>query len=306
MFGLLNIDKPVGSTSRDVVTRVESLVKPDKVGHAGTLDPLATGVLVLCVGRATRLVPYIQEQPKSYRAHFRLGCTSKTDDVEGEIRELTDAPEVTRSALESAIPRFVGHIEQVPPLYSAVKIKGRRAYNLARRGKQPVLAPRTVHVHTIEIVDYSYPCLTLDIECGSGTYIRAIGRDLGQALGSGAVMTELRRLRVGRFSVENAVNWKELSRECVEGQLLPASLALAGRPCCTVSDAERLRLTHGRDIPLPEVSSPPFGIAGATDIPDSTVESEAAPLVAVLDGNGDLVAVAEAVQTRLVPRQVFA
>ena len=303
MFGLLNIDKPAGITSRDVVTRVESLVKPDKVGHAGTLDPLATGVLVLCVGRATRLVPYIQEQPKSYRASFRLGCTSETDDVEGEVRELTDAPEVTHRALESALPQFLGHIEQVPPLYSAVKIKGRRAYNLARRGKQPKLAPRTVHVQTIEIVDFSYPGLTLDIECGSGTYIRAIGRDLGQALGSAAVMTELRRLRVGLFSVDNAVNWTELNRDNAEGQLLPASLALAGRPCCTVSDTERLRLTHGRDIPLPDVASRPFAVAGSTE---RTVESETAPLVAVLDGNGDLVAVAEPVQNRLVPRQVFA
>ena len=294
MFGLLNIDKPRGVTSRDVVDRVARLVKPHKVGHAGTLDPLATGVLVLCVGRATRLVPYIQEQPKEYRAAFRFGCTSDTDDIEGDVRELADAPEVSREGVQTAIPDFVGKIQQVPPRFSAVKIKGRRAYELARRGKEPELAARTVHVDRIDVVAFEYSMLTLDIECGSGTYVRAIGRDLGRAVGSGAIMTELRRERIGVFRAENALSGNELDRESIERGLLPPAMALAGRPCWTISDADALPLTQGRDLPICKAR-----IHAAHPPADGS-------LSAVVNQNGVLVAVVKRVQDRLVPRQVFA
>lgn len=304
VFGLLNIDKPGGITSRDVVDRVARLVKPDKVGHAGTLDPLATGVLVVCIGRATRLVPYIQEQTKIYRAVFRLGWTSDTDDVDGEARELADAPPVTRAALEAKLPEFTGSIEQVPPRFSAVKVKGRRAYDLARRGERPELAPRTVQVHGMRIVGLEYPELTLEIECGSGTYVRAIGRDLARAVGSAAVMTELRRLAVGVFREETAIRADGLSHAVVRRELLPPALALAGRVCCTLSDAELQRLKQGRDVPWGGVSirsgDPAAGFSHRPGDP------EADPLVAVFDGNGGLIAVGERQQTRLVPRQVFA
>jgi tRNA pseudouridine55 synthase len=301
MFGLLNIDKPAGVTSRDVVNRVARLVKPHKVGHAGTLDPLATGVLVLCVGRATRLVPYIQEQPKTYRAVFRFGCTSDTDDVAGDVIELSRAGEVTLDMLQAALPRFIGRIEQVPPRFSAVKIKGRRAYDLARRGKQPDLSPRTVEVHGIEVIKFTYPSLTLEIDCGSGTYVRAIGRDLGQAVGSGAIMTQLRRLRIGVFRVEDALDGNGLNRESVERALLPAALALAGRPCCTVTEPELSLLKHGRDVPCGKAE---FQSAQA-DSPVGPREPVENLLVSVVDENGRLVAVADKVRERLVPRQVF-
>src|SRR4051794_35109294 len=157
MFGLLNIDKPAGLTSRDVVNVVQRLVRPHKVGHAGTLDPLATGVLVVAIGPATRLVEYIQRMAKSYRAVFLLGRTSDTEDIEGKVAELPQAPVPNIEQIESATPRFVGMIDQRPPVYSALKVGGRRAYELARRGETIELAPRRVEVHSIDIVRYAYP-----------------------------------------------------------------------------------------------------------------------------------------------------
>src|SRR5436309_1327485 len=150
MFGLLNVEKPAGLTSRDVVNRVQRLVRPHKVGHAGTLDPLATGVLVLAVGPATRLVEYIQQMPKMYQSAFLLGRTSDTEDIEGNVTELSEPPIPNRKEIVSAISSFVGTIEQRPPAYSALKVAGRPAYKLARRGEEPQLAPRPVVVHSIE------------------------------------------------------------------------------------------------------------------------------------------------------------
>src|ERR1051325_1327760 len=171
MFGLLNINKPSGITSRRVVDRVARLVKPHKAGHAGTLDPLASGVLVVCVGQATRLIEYVQRMPKRYRATFLLGRSSPTEDIEGDVSELPGAPQPSLDQIEQAARGMLGQLAQRPPAFSAVKVDGRRSYDLARAGRAVELAPRTIEVHAIALVGYSYPQLELDIRCGSGTYV---------------------------------------------------------------------------------------------------------------------------------------
>ena len=288
-FGLLNIDKPAGVTSRKVVDVVARLVKPAKAGHAGTLDPLATGVLVVCVGPATRLIGMVQAQPKTYRATFRLGFRSDTDDIEGTVVETTPDPAVTQADVERLLPRFVGRIEQVPPQYSAVHVEGRRAYQLARRGEEVELKARTVEVYRIELLELTGRELRLEIECGSGTYIRSIGRDLGELLGCGAVMSDLVRTRIGPFRIEDAVQLDALSTESQPEKLLPATMAVSHLPRyqCSASELESIR--RGRPIRAGD-------IAGAQ-----------AAMVAIAAPDGSLAALAEydASGWSLAPRQVF-
>src|SRR4051794_35563280 len=179
--GLLVLDKPVGITSRDAVDRALGWFPPKtRVGHTGTLDPLASGVLVLCVGRATRLTEYVQAMGKTYVADVMLGGRSATDDAEGPITLVAVHRIPDRAAVEEALSHFVGRIEQVPPAYSAAKVGGRRAYDLARRGADVALAPRTVRVDAIDVRAFDYPRLTLEVRCGKGTYVRSLARDLGE------------------------------------------------------------------------------------------------------------------------------
>jgi tRNA pseudouridine55 synthase len=287
-FGLLNIDKPAGVTSRKVVDRVARLVRPAKAGHAGTLDPLATGVLVVCVGPATRLIGMVQAQPKTYRATFRLGFRSDTDDVEGNVLETSPDPAVTRAGIERLLPRFTGRIEQVPPRYSAVHVEGRRAYDLARRGEEVALKPRAVDVHRIELAALAGRELTLEIECGSGTYVRSIGRDLGELLGCGAVMSELVRTRIGPFRIEQATPLHALTRDTLAEALLPATMAVSDLPVyrCSANELELVR--QGRAVQAESLSG-------------------AGPAVAILGPDGSLAALAEydAAARTLAPRQVF-
>lgn len=259
-FGLLNVNKPAGVTSRDVVNRVQWLLrqianregtKPAKVGHAGTLDPIATGVLVLCVGPATRLIEHVQRQPKRYVGAFQLGRRSPSDDIELPSEELPDAPVPTLEEIESKLPDFVGQIEQVPPAYSAIKIGGEKAYDLARAGAAPDMKPRRVTVHGLSVVRYDYPELTLDLRCGSGTYVRAVGRDLAQQLGTAAVMSALERTEIGAFRVGDAVGLDSLDEATVLDGLLPAGLAVADVPRIEVTRAEVEELHHGRFLDRP-------------------------------------------------------
>ena len=232
-------------TSRDVVNRVQRMLRGVKVGHAGTLDPLATGVLVVCVGPATRLVEYVQRMRKQYSATFLLGKTSDTEDVEGEVIDLAEPPCPSRSEIESALPAFIGEIEQRPPAYSALKVGGRRAYDLARKGKQVELQPRKITVHDIAVLHYEYPELQLQITCGSGTYVRSLGRDLAEALGTGAVMSALERTAIGGFCVEKAVALGELSVENTADRLLAARLAVAELPAVELTPDEIRRVGNG-------------------------------------------------------------
>jgi tRNA pseudouridine55 synthase len=249
-FGILNINKPAGCSSRHVVDRIERLVRPAKVGHAGTLDPLATGVLVICVGQATRLIPYVQQMPKQYRATFLLGRRSETDDIEGEVTEVNDAPQPSRRALENAFPQFLGDVEQVPPAHSAVKVAGRRAYKLARAGKSIALSPRRVTIHRLVIRYYNYPKLQLDIECGSGTYVRSLGRDLAAAVGTGAVMSALERTSIGDFHVDRALALDDLTAEAVTRNLQPALAALANLRRISLDEAQLAGLRQGRPVAI--------------------------------------------------------
>lgn len=270
MFGVLNIDKPFGMTSREVVNRVQRLVRPDKVGHAGTLDPMATGVLVICVGRATRLNEFIQHVPKKYTATFQLGCRSNTEDMEGELVELEDPPRPALEELRRVLRQFRGEIMQRPPAFSALKVKGRRAYSLARRGQTVTLQPRAVTIHALDLVSYTYPEFVLDITCSSGTYVRSIGRDVGEALGSAAVMSKLRRTATGPFLVEHADSMEELTAENIAERLLPAVLAVSHLPRLEVSVEQIEQLGYGRFI-------------------DGTIPG-AAEMAAAVDPEGELIA----------------
>jgi len=248
MFGLLNLDKPKGVTSRDVVNRVQRLVRPHKLGHGGTLDPLSTGVLVVAIGQATRLVEYVQRLPKTYQATFLLGRESNTEDIEGEVVELASPPVPSRAHLESAARMFVGAISQRPPAFSALKVGGQRAYDLARRGAAVELAARPVQVYALDVLRYDYPELELRIDCGSGTYVRSLGRDLARSLGTGAVMSALRRLAIGPFRVEAALAGSEITREAMEQHLLPPVLALCGLPQVSLDEPELARVAQGQSI----------------------------------------------------------
>ncbi len=217
MFGFLNIDKPAGMTSRDVVNRIQRLVRPCKVGHAGTLDPLATGVLVVCLGHATRLVDYVHRYAKRYEAMFLLGRESDTEDVEGQVTELLDAPTIDQGRLDAVLPRFVGRISQIPPAHSALKVDGQRAYSRARRGEAVVMEARPVTIHALHGSISKPDVMRLDITCGTGTYVRSLGRDIARAMGTGAVMSELRRLAIGPFAGEQAVALPVLEQEGLAG-----------------------------------------------------------------------------------------
>jgi len=206
MNGFLVVDKPAGMTSRDVVNRAQFwFPRRTKIGHTGTLDPLATGVLVLCIGAATKLADRVQAMPKQYDARIRLGATSNTDDADGEVVESPTAPIPTLAMIESAIPAFVGTIQQLPPQFSALKVQGQRAYDLARRGADVPLQPRPVRVDSILLHGFNWPSLDLRIDCGKGTYIRSIARDLGAVLGVGGLVQTLRRTLVGPFAAERGI-----------------------------------------------------------------------------------------------------
>jgi tRNA pseudouridine55 synthase len=247
MFGVFNINKPAGMTSRDVVNRVERRVRPHKAGHAGTLDPLATGVLLVCVGPATRLIEHAQRLRKSYRSTFLLGRRSDTDDVEHDVEIVADAPQPTRAEIDAALPHFTGEISQRPPRHSAVKIAGRRAYKLARAGVEFEPEAKAVVIHRIDVVRYDYPELVLDVDCGSGTYIRSLGRDLAASLGTCAVMSALERTAIGDFRVGDAMTLEELDGDW-QSHLLPAARLVTGLPSIVVTATELRELQHGRTI----------------------------------------------------------
>jgi tRNA pseudouridine55 synthase len=246
--GILNLHKPAEMTSRQAVDLVQRLVRPARAGHAGTLDPLATGVLIVCIGAATRLIGYVQRMPKRYTGTFLLGRQSPTEDVEGDVTELPDAPRPTREQIVAAAGRFVGRIQQRPPAFSALKVAGRRAYDLARRGQQPQLPPRPVEVYSIEVVAYQYPELIVDVQCGSGTYIRSLGRDLAESLGTAAVMSALVRSSIGGFLLADAVNPRELNSDSLPRLLHPPLRAIDYLPRVRLSADQARRLQCGLSI----------------------------------------------------------
>lgn len=249
--GILNVDKPLGETSHDVVERVRELTGVRRVGHAGTLDPLATGVLLVCVGRpATRVAEFLMDRPKTYRAEARLGLTTDTFDAEGRI--VAESPiEVGQDQVEEALSRFRGSIEQLPPMYSAVKHKGKPLYRLARQGIEVERASRRVEVYRLELVEWEPPDCTLEMRCSAGTYVRVLVHELGQALGCGAYVTGLTRLASGSFRLEHAVSLDRFAHMAREGRwpqlLLPIDDALADQfPALPLDEDAARRLCSGQ------------------------------------------------------------
>ena len=251
--GFLNLHKPVGITSMDAVRRVKRVTgQRKKVGHAGTLDPLAEGVLPICFGQATRLMELVVSGWKRYRMTVRLGAVSNTYDAEGDIEEIADPSWLTRADVAGALVNFVGEIEQLPPMYSAVKVDGRRLYDLARAGREIERSPRRVSVRSISIDDIRLPFVTLTVECGKGTYLRSIAHDLGQDLGCGAYVTELVRLSCGQFERSEGITPDALEQAAASGDwmrhLHPVDWALRELPATQV-DADRARaVRHGQTI----------------------------------------------------------
>jgi tRNA pseudouridine55 synthase len=221
MHGILNLDKPAGTTSAAVVGRVKRLLpRGTKIGHAGTLDPFATGVLLLLVSRATKWCEPLMDQPKRYQTTVRLGATTATDDLESPAVPFPNpASPPTADQLHSAVAKFTGPILQMPPAYSALKVGGRRAYDLARAGTAVALAPRQVMVYAIAIDQYQWPDVRLTVDCGRGFYVRSLARELGEFLKVGGYLTALRRTRVGPFDVAEAVTPDSLTTERLSGRL---------------------------------------------------------------------------------------
>ncbi|NQT50271.1 tRNA pseudouridine(55) synthase TruB [Candidatus Kuenenbacteria bacterium] len=204
--GIIGINKPKGPTSHDIVDQVRRITGERKVGHAGTLDPLASGVLVVAIGREnTKKISEIVKTEKEYIAKVKLGETSTTDDGEGEKVKSSNVKGKSIEEIKQILDGFVGEIEQIPPVYSAIKMKGKKAYELARQGKDVKMEPRKVFIKKIELFKYEWPYLEIKVVCGPGVYIRSLARDIGEKLGTGAYMAELERTRVGEFAIQDAV-----------------------------------------------------------------------------------------------------
>lgn len=251
-FGIMVVDKPEGPTSHGVVSIVRRGTGVRKVGHAGTLDPRASGVLVLCLGPATRLSEYLSSSIKLYEAKVRFGEATETYDAEGATTSSTgEAP--TDAQVEAALEMFRGEIQQVPPPYSAIKLQGKKAYELAREGKPVELDPRNVTVYELSKLQYDPPELRIRVECSAGTYIRSLANDLGETLSTGAHLSALRRLRAGPFGLEDAVTLDELEVAMGRGEwqrwVRPASEALPDLPIVKLEEPELERIRNGLRIP---------------------------------------------------------
>jgi len=252
MDGFLNLHKPAGMTSHDCVARVRRSLKMKRVGHGGTLDPAATGVLPIALGRATRLLQFLR-QDKAYRAIARFGLTTITDDLEGDILTQTPAAHLTRDQVEALLPKFLGTIQQVPPAYSAIQVGGQRLYDLARAGIEVEVPVRTVEVYSIELLDWrpgNAPEAELAIACGAGTYIRSIARDLGSLLGPGGTLAKLIRTQSHGFDLANSLTLEDLEAQVEAGTFepIPAAIALAHLPALTLAQPDALRWGQGQPI----------------------------------------------------------
>jgi tRNA pseudouridine55 synthase len=255
MNGLLVIDKQAGMTSHDAVAICRRTLDERRVGHAGTLDPAATGVLVVGVGRATRLLRFVEESEKEYIATAEFGVTTTTLDAQGDIVSERDATMLTENDLREALPSFVGDLDQVPPMVSAIKVGGEALYKKARRGEQIERPARRVHVAELSVMAFQGAArarATLRVRCSRGTYIRSLVADLGEAVGVGAHVASLRRTRVGAFSVEDAIRVQDV----IPQALRPMEQAVAGYPRRSVDEADALAFVHGKPLA-------PFGISGA-------------------------------------------
>jgi tRNA pseudouridine55 synthase len=256
MDGILNINKPSGKTSYAVVAMVKRLTGEKRVGHAGTLDPLATGVLPVCLGQATRLVEYLMDTTKTYRAEIELGVSTDSYDSEGAVTQRADVSGVTREQIETALNSFRGVITQLPPMYSAVKHQGKPLYELARAGIEVERKSRTAKIFSLEIKDWQNPLLNIVVTCGKGTYIRSLANDLGQALGCGATLKNLERSRCGIFDINDAITTERFAEACQSGYweslLYPMDSILTRWETVIVNDAKAQSIRNGALISFAE------------------------------------------------------
>jgi len=252
MDGVLNINKPSGMTSHDVVESVRRIIREKRTGHTGTLDPLATGVLVLCAGKATRIAQYLEAGEKEYKAIMRLGVMTDTLDADGRVLETRQYAPPNKQTIETAIQRFIGPIMQQPPAYSAIKVGGVPSYKLAREGKAEPLKPRPVTIFSVDLTTYTDPFVHITVRCSKGVYIRTLCADIGDALGMGASLTGLERTRSGRFRIEQSITLEQLAQRALEGSLedvlTSIDTALDDFPLVPVSEADAIRVQHGNQI----------------------------------------------------------
>ncbi|MCB0119006.1 MAG: tRNA pseudouridine(55) synthase TruB [Anaerolineales bacterium] len=254
--GALVIDKPVGMTSHDVVQAVRNGTGLRRAGHTGTLDPRASGVLVILVGPAVRLSEYVSASDKRYQAIIRLGGTTDTYDADGKFTPTTDPSNIMEADFEEALKTFVGEIEQTPPPYSAVKVQGRKAYEMARKGEEVELEPRIITVHHLEVLEWTPPEVVIDVHCSSGTYVRSLANDLGKKLGCGAYLVGLRRTKSGKFTLRDAVPLRKLQEAFTAGNwyqyLIPAAEALGDWPAVELNPDEVEAVRHGHRVKAKE------------------------------------------------------
>jgi len=259
--GVLVVDKPIGMTSHDIVNADRFGTGIRRAGHTGTLDPRASGVLVILVGPAVRLSEYVSASDKRYQAIIRMGASTDTFDADGRFtRQIQPAINVTEQQFEDALKNFVGEIEQTPPPYSAVKVRGRRAYDMARRGEPVALPPRKINVYHLEVLEWAPPEVVVDVHCSSGTYVRSLANDLGEALGTGAYLVGLRRTKSGRFSLRDATPLRKLQESFRAGNwyqyLIPAAEALGDWPAVELDPDQVEAVKHGHRIPANPADRP--------------------------------------------------
>jgi tRNA pseudouridine55 synthase len=273
LSGVLVVDKPAGPTSFDVVARVKRALRARTAGHTGTLDPAATGVLAVCVGEGVKLQRFLTDGDKAYLATIAFGVATDTEDREGAITARADPSGVTAEGVRAALPRFTGEIDQIPPMFSAVRIGGRRLHEAARAGKEVARRPRRVRVHALELLELAAPSEGLAlarvaVRCGKGTYVRTLAADLGRALGVPAHLAALRRTEAGPFALAEAVTLDEAERlaasevGALAARLVPLVAAMRAFPAVKLAPAEARLLAHGRTIPVEEC---PVGLCSALD-----------------------------------------
>ncbi len=277
--GILLLDKPKGISSNQALQKVRHLFKANKAGHTGSLDPLATGMLPICFGQATKFSSYLLDACKTYRASCELGKTTTTGDAEGEVTSETGV-NVCLTDVESVIKQFTGVIEQIPPMYSAVKVKGQRLYKLARNGHEVEREARTVEIHQLDLVEFEKHMLVLDVRCSKGTYIRTLAEDMGKALGCGAYLANLRRTGVHPFWDQQCYSLDELSDQPLDAKLLPVKAALSDLQDLIVNDVDSENLRQGRAIQV-----------------DSMMHSG---LINIVTENGQFIGIGEASEAGLV------
>ncbi len=255
MDGIFNMNKATGMTSHDVVAKIRKLLKQKRVGHAGTLDPAASGVLPICVGQGTRVAEYLSESGKAYQASIVFGAATDTYDAEGAITHTASTADLTLFKIEEILPQFLGSQMQVPPVYSAIKLHGQPAYKRARAGEEIALAPRPIVIHSLEVIDWTPPCLTLAIECSKGTYIRSLAHDLGTRLGCYAYLDALVRTRSGPFLLSESITLEQLAdavaTDSAQRYLYPVDKALEQYPAIILDTETVERVKHGNTFTSP-------------------------------------------------------